>query len=51
MPVQEGEDEAVAEAHEPGDEQDGAVAHAAEELQEITVVELLTGIRAVGSLV
>ncbi len=34
VPVEEGEDEAVAEAHEPGDEQDWAVADAAQELQQ-----------------
>lgn len=51
VPVQEGEDEAVAEAHEPGDEEDGAVAHAAQELQQVTVVELLLGAGADGSLV
>ncbi|TNN47046.1 hypothetical protein EYF80_042720 [Liparis tanakae] len=51
VPVQEGEDEAVAEAHEPGHEEHGAVAHAAQDPQQVAVVELrrrLGGTQALG---
>lgn len=42
VPVEEGEDEAVAETHEPGNEQHGAVTHAAKKPQQLHVAKLLT---------